>query len=236
MKFALCYCRTFVLGCLPLFALPSFSQNVTVTPASLSFGNQVQGTASASKNVTLKNGQNTAITITSISSSLSDYTQTNNCPVSPSTLGAGKSCTLSVTFNPSALDSRAASLTISDTGKNSPQTVSLSGTGVASVTVSTSSISFGNEVVGVKSAASKVTVTNNQKVALTISKISATLPDYSTTTTCPVGSGTLAAGANCSISVFFTPTVAGTRTDTLTISDNATVSPTVTLTGTGILR
>ncbi len=235
VRFALCYCRTFVLACLPLFALPSFSQNVTVSPTTLSFGNQVQGTASATKNVTLKNGQNTAITITGITSSLSDYTQTNNCPVSSSTLGAGKSCTLSVTFKPTALGSRAAILTISDTGKNSPQTVSLSGTGVASVTVSTSSISFGNEVVGIKSAASKVTVTNNQKVALTISKISATLPDYSTTTTCPVGSGTLAAGANCSISVFFTPTVAGTRNDTLTISDNATISPTVSLTGTGIL-
>ncbi len=233
VKFALRYCRTFVLACLPLFAVPSFSQNVTVSPTTLSFGNQVQGTASASKNVTLKNGQNTAITITSITSSLSDYTQTNTCPVSPSTLGAGKSCTISVTFKPTALGSRAATLTISDTGKNSPQTVSLSGTGVAPVTVSTSSISFGNEVVGVKSSASKVTVTNNQKVALTISKISPSLPDYSTTTTCPVGSGTLAAGANCSVSVFFTPTVAGTRSDTLTISDNATVSPTVSLTGMG---
>src|SRR5262249_6764093 len=210
-------------------------QTVGVTPSSLSFGNQVLGTASAIKSVTLKNGQSTAITITGITSTLSDYTQTNNCPLSPATLAAGKNCTISVTFKPSALGSRTATLTITDTGKSSPQTVGLSGTGVASVTVSTSSISFGNEVVGVKSAASKVTLMNNQSVALTITKIAPTLLDYSITSTCPVNSGTLAAGSSCTISVFFDPTVAGTRNDTLTMSDNASVSPTVSLTGTGIL-
>lgn len=216
-------------------ATVSVAQSVAVSPTSLSFGNQVQGTKSASKNVTLKNGQSTAITITSITSNLPDYTQTNNCPVSPSTLKAGKSCTISVTFSPSALGSRGATLTISDSGTSSSQAVSLSGTGVASVTVSTASLSFGNEVVGVKSAGSKVTLTNNQSVALTITKIAATLADYSTTTTCPVVTGTLAAGKSCTVSVFFDPTVAGVRNDTLTISDNATISPTVSLTGTGTL-
>ena len=208
---------------------------MTVLPASLSFGNQVQNTASAVKKVTLKNGQTKAITLTSITSNLSDYTQTNTCPVSPSTLGAGRSCVISVTFTPSALGSRAATLTVVDTGTSSPQTVSLSGTGVASVTVSPSSISFGNQAIGVKSAASKVTVTNNQSKALTITKISATLSDYTDTTTCPTGSKTLAAKASCSVSVFFDPTVAGARNDTLTVSDNASVSPTVSLSGTGVV-
>jgi hypothetical protein len=234
VRFVLPFCRNWAPACLVLLALQSFSQNVTISPTTLSFGNQAQGSASVAKNVTLKNGQTTAITFTAFSFTLSDYTQTNNCPVSPATLGAGKNCTISVTFKPSALGSRAASLSIADTGKNSPQIVTLSGTGIAPVAVSTSSISFGNEVVGVKSAASKVTLTNNQSVALSITNISTTLPDYSMTTTCLVG-GTLAAGKNCSISVFFDPTVAGLRSDTLTISDNATISPTVTLTGTGIL-
>lgn len=229
------FCGWLRPACFALLTLPSLAQTVTVTPTSLSFGNQVQGTASVSKKVTLKNGQTTAITITSIASSLSDYTQTNNCPVSPAALGAGKNCTISVTFDPSALGSRAATLTITDTGKNGPQTVGLSGTGVASVTVSTSNISFGNQVIGVKSAASKVMLTNNQSVALSITKIATTLPDYSTTTTCPVGTGTLATGKSCAVSVFFDPTVAGVRNDTLTVSDNANISPTVSLTGSGIV-
>ena len=210
-------------------------QAVTVSPTTLSFGNQVQNTPSAVKQVTLKNGQTTAITITSISPSLSDYSQTNNCPVSPATLGAGKSCTVSVTFTPAALGSRAATLTVKDTGKNSSQTVALSGTGIAAVTATPTSISFGNEVIGVKSAASSVTVKNNQTVALTITKISATLSDYTNTTTCPLSPKTLAAGGTCTVQVFFTPTVAGVRNDTLTISDNAAVSPTISLTGTGIV-
>ena len=148
--------------------------------------------------------------------------QTNTCPVPPSTLAAGKSCTISITFTPAALGSRSATLTVKDSGTNSPQTVTLSGTGVAAVTTAPSSLSFGNQVIGVKSAASKITVTNNQTKSLTISKISTSPSDYSYTTTCPVTPKTLAAGSNCSVSVFFDPTVAGTRTGTLTISDNAT--------------
>ena len=217
-------------------SLPAFAQSVTVSPTSLSFGNQVQGVASSVQKVTLKNGQSKAITVTSITPSLSDYKQTNTCPVSPSTLAAGRSCTISVTFTPGALGSRTGTLTVTDTGTNSPQTVSLSGTGIAAVTVSPSSISFGNQVIGAKSAASKVTVTNNQNKTLTITKIATSLStDYTTTTTCPLSPKTLGAGSNCSVSVFFTPTAAGTRSATLTISDNASVSPTVSLSGTGIV-
>ncbi len=216
-------------------ALPLCAQSVTVSPASLSFGNQVQNTASAVQKVTLKNGQSSAITVTSIASSLLDYTETNTCPVSPSTLAAGKSCTISITFTPAALGSRSATLTVKDTGTNSPQAVTLSGTGVAAVTTAPSSLSFGNQVIGVKSAASKITVTNNQTKSLTISKILPSPSDYSYTTTCPLTPKTLAAGSNCSVSVFFDPTVAGTRSGTLTITDNASISPAVSLTGVGIV-
>src|SRR6478672_3043906 len=157
---------TFFTAFTPLF---SSAQTVTVSPTLLSFGNQVQNTASSVQKVTLKNGQTKSITITSITTNLSDYSQTNNCS---SSLASGRTCTISVTFTPKALGSRTATLTVTDTGTNSPQTVSLSGTGIAAVTVSLTNISFGNQAIGVKSAASKVTVTNNQKVALTITKIS----------------------------------------------------------------
>ncbi len=227
--------RAMLVFCAAMLSLPAFSQSVTVSPTSLSFGNQVQGMGTAVKKVTLKNGQTSAITITSISSSLTDYTQTNTCPASPSTLAAGRSCTISVTFTPTALGTRTGTLTVTDTGGSSPQTVSLSGTGIAAVTVSKSSISFGNEVIGVKSGASKVTVMNNQATALTINSIKTALPDYTTTTTCPISPTTLAGHKSCSISVFFDPTIAGSRNDTLTVNDNANVSPTVSLSGTGIV-
>lgn len=213
----------------------AFAQTVTVSPTSLSFGNQVQNTASAVQKITLRNGQTTAVTVTSVTTNLSDYTQTNTCPVSPSTLGAGKSCAISVTFTPSLLGARNATLTVKDTGTNSPQTVSLSGTGIASVTASPTSLSFGNQVIGVKSGASKVTITNNQKVTLSITSVTVSPADYSQTNSCPVPPSTLAKGSSCTVSVFFKPTVAGVRNGTLTINDNAAVSPTVSLTGTGVV-
>lgn len=213
----------------------AIAQSVTVSPATLSFGNQAQGTLSAVQKVTLKNGQSSAVAITSIISNLSDYTQTNDCPMSPATLGANKTCAITVTFTPASLGLRTGTLTVTDTGTNNPQKVSVTGTGDVAVTVSPSSLSFGNQPIGLKSAASELTVTNNQSKTLRIDKISTDLADYTTTSTCPSSSNTLAAGASCTVSVFFTPSVSGTRSGTVTISDNANVSPTASLTGTGIV-
>jgi hypothetical protein len=65
--------------------LPAFSQTVRVSPTNAAFGNQVEGTTSSIHNVVLKNGQSSAITIASITTSLVDYAATNNCPISPGT-------------------------------------------------------------------------------------------------------------------------------------------------------
>jgi uncharacterized protein YjdB len=126
--------RAVLLACFTISAvLPALSQSVTVSPASISFGNQAQGTTSSVHTVTLKNGQKSAITFTSISTNLSDYSETNTCPVSPATLAAGASCTISITFSPSALGARNATLTVLDTGTSSPQLVTLTGTGTSPI-------------------------------------------------------------------------------------------------------
>lgn len=59
--------------------------------------------------------------------------------------------------------------------------------------------------------------------------------DFSVTaTTCPVSPATLASGANCTVTVAFTPTISGPRTGSLTIASNAAGSPTlIPLSGTG---
>ncbi len=131
LPLALLCAGTLLAGCLMAEA-----QSVTVSPTSLSFGNQAEGTTSTAKTVTLKNGLSSAITIASISSSLSDFAPTDHCPVSPATLAAGGTCTISVTFTPSATGSRTGTLTISEVGISKPQTVSLSGTGTAPILVS----------------------------------------------------------------------------------------------------
>ena len=98
------------------------------------------------------------------------------------------------------------------------------------VLLSNVAFSFGNQQVEVRSAPLVETITNNQTVALNISGISAT-GDFSQTNTCQ---SAISPGGTCTIDVYFTPSVTGTRTGTLTITDDAGTSPqSVALSGIG---
>ena len=105
----------------------------SLSPTSLSFGNHQVNTTSAAQTVTLKNSGDAALTIKGIGLSgpnSGDFHQQNTCPSGSSTLAAGASCTISVTFTPTAEGNRSASLTITDNASGSPQSVALGGTGV----------------------------------------------------------------------------------------------------------
>ncbi len=102
-----------------------------VSPTALSFTSQNVGQASAAQTVVLSNTYSTALSITGIATSgaaSGDYQQTNNCGTS---LVPGASCAISVTFTPQAAGARAALIQIIDNAPNSPQVVTLSGTGLA---------------------------------------------------------------------------------------------------------
>ena len=102
--------------------------------------------------------------------------------------------------------------------------------GTASLVLSSSQIAFPDQVEGVASSAKTVTLTNSGTIALSILGVSAT-GDFNASSQC---GSSLAANTSCTISVTFTPTAAGSRTGTLTISDNTAGSPhTVTLSGNG---
>jgi len=106
---------------------------VSLSPTSLSFGNQQVNTSSTVRTVTLTNSGNATLTIHSIALSGpqgGDFRQQNTCPHSSGTLAAGASCTIDVTFTPTAEGGRSASLSITDNASGSPQSVALSGTGV----------------------------------------------------------------------------------------------------------
>jgi hypothetical protein len=207
---------------------------IAVSPSSLTFGNQLVGTTSSALAVKVSNNGASATTVSVAASG--DFAQTNNCPVSPATLAPTASCNVSVTFTPTATGIRNGAITVSDPLPGSPQTVTLTGTGVAPiVTLGGSSISFGNQIVGMSSAVQMVTLTNTGTATLTISSIAITgtnSGDFSQTNTC---GASVAAGANCSISVTFKPTTSGSRAASVTITDNASGSPqSVLLSGTGI--
>jgi hypothetical protein len=110
--------------------------------------------------------------------------------------------------------------------------VALTGTGIVAVALSANSLGFGSQVVQTTSAGKAVTIKNNQSVALNLSNI-VTSGDYAQTNNCVTP---IASGAGCTITVTFTPTVTGTRTGNLTISDNSTSSPQIiSLLGTGLV-
>src|SRR5437660_414005 len=206
------------------------------------FGNQSVGITSTAKAVTLSNPSGTALTITSIGftgTNPGDFGQTNNCPLSPSTLAANGTCTINVTFTPTATGSRSATLTVTDNASNNPQTAGMSGTGVSLPVLSPSPVpDFGNQNVGTTGAAQAVTLSNPTGTALTITSIgfTGTNPgDFGQTNNCPLSPSTLAANGTCTINVTFTPTATGSRSATLTVTDNASNSPqTAGVSGTGV--
>jgi hypothetical protein len=99
------------------------------------------------------------------------------------------------------------------------------------LTFSASSLNFGLLQIGLTSPTQAVTVTNVSAHSVTFTSI-ASSGDYSQTNTCPT---TLTTGQNCTITVTFKPTAAGTRKGTITLRDNCpgSASQTISLTGTG---
>jgi hypothetical protein len=106
---------------------------VTLSPSSLNFGGQAVGTTSAPQSITLTNTGSAPLNVTSISVQ-GDFAQNNTC-ITP--IQAGSNCGISVTFTPTVSGTRSGVVTIADNAVNSPQTVSLSGTGTKATTTTT---------------------------------------------------------------------------------------------------
>src|SRR5262249_21655332 len=98
------------------------------SPASLTFPNRLIGTTSPSMPVTLSNTGTAPLQIATISAA-GDYAQTNNCPISPTGLNAGNSCTINVTFTPSYNAARPGWVNVNLIDPAGIQTVTLTGGG-----------------------------------------------------------------------------------------------------------
>lgn len=210
-----------------------------ISPTSANFGTVYLGlvgvqfislTNSGSSSITISNVQ-----ITAPGNALGDYGNITLCPplitALPARLPAGKSCEIAVgiwattkIFSPTA---STATLTITDSAAGSPHSVPLTTQVInPQATLSSSSLTFQAQKVGTTSAAKSVTLTNTGNTPLTIGTVTISGNFSLAGTTCSNG-GTVAAGANCVINVTFTPAAKGTRTGSVTITDNALISPQV---------
>jgi phosphatidylserine/phosphatidylglycerophosphate/cardiolipin synthase-like enzyme len=212
----------------------------TLSGSAIAFNATTVGTATAAQTITLTNTGNGPLTISSVvlgGVNLDQFTETNNCPAS---LAAAGFCTLSIAFSPTQVGTFSAVVTVTDNSGNvagSTQTISLSGTSNGAIaSLSPTSITFAATTLNTAAGVQTVTLSNTGSAALTGIGISitggATASAFTITgTTCGT---TLAAGASCTISVNFTPTIVGTFLAYLSVADNAPGSPqTVALNGTG---
>src|SRR3989475_586690 len=175
---------------------------VTLAPTNLAFGTQRLSTTSPAQTVTLTNSGTATLSITSIALAglnpgdfaiAAGTTCTNGA-----TVVAGASCLLNLTFTPTAASARTATVTITDDAPGSPQSVSLTGTGVTppTATLSATSSAFGNQRVGTTSAAQNLTLTNNGGTPLNLTSITITGAQaadfaFAAGNTCPTGAGSV---------------------------------------------
>jgi hypothetical protein len=210
---------------------PEFS----LSPTSIAFGTQPLRVDSAVQAVTLSSTGGSALSISSITltgSNPGQFSQSNNCSATQPT---GSTCTISVKFRPTSTGSKRAFVTVVATDGAGTKQVELTGTGARSaLSVSPTSLAFGNQARGTVSAPRVVTVTNTGTVFLPIVSITivgSNSKQFRQTNDCPAQ---VAVGGTCTVSVTFNPRSTGNKFASLRITPGGGASEkSVALTGTG---
>jgi Ca2+-binding RTX toxin-like protein len=216
-----------------------------IAPATLTFATRATATTSVAQTVTLSNTGNKVLTIASIGfvgTNPGDYARSGgSCGA---TLNAGATCTIAVTFTPTAVAARTATLRVTDDSGNtvgSTQNVTLTGTGRApapGIAATPSPVAFGNNslLLGGAGVTRAITVTSNGELPVAIGAVTITGTNpgnftFTGTNTC--ANTTRAVNATCTITVRFrASTPLGAKTATLNIASNALGAPTtIPLTG-----
>ena len=144
------------------------------------------------------------------------------------TLAAGASCTLTIAFAPTVAGTASASFVATDNAAGTNQSAGLTGTGAspATFTFSPTSVTFPSTNLNATSASQVLTITNMSSSTATVSsyQFSGTNASefYLASKTCGTS---LAAGASCTLTIGFKPTVAGSASANLVATDSAAGSP-----------
>ncbi|MGA8794975.1 choice-of-anchor D domain-containing protein, partial [Candidatus Binatus sp.] len=229
-----------LLGTIAALPASAAAAGLKVTPTSLAFGNLVfgvTGATSVAHTVTISDPA-AGLPISSLSIQLTGA-NSGDFQISDNTCGAtlskGSNCTLKVTFTPTALGARSATLAVSDDANLNACWAALSGTGIAGkLTIRPLTSSFGKVLVGATSAAKMTTVENPTAATFQIASVVASGEFTIASDTC--SGDELPPGASCAVKAVFNPTQTGALSGNLIITDDAANSPqSVTLEGSGIL-
>jgi hypothetical protein len=209
----------------------------TTSPAP--FSNVLLGSSSADQTITVTNeGQQTSGVVSAVlgGTDASDFTiDANTCTTA---LYDGQSCSVKFHFNPSAVGSRSATLTVSGTPGGS-QTLDLQGTGVNELMINPTSYAFPNQPADTTSAATIFTLTNYGTTPMNdFGLVASDTTDFPITADTCVNA-TVAPGAACRISVAFNADALGQHSSSMTASltdgSDAVQSVTFQVTGTSVV-
>ena len=212
----------------PLWTAGATLTTATASPAALVFPSQIFATQSSAQTVVATNTGSVALTVASIAVS-GDFGETDNCV--NATVAGGASCSIQVTFTPTATGDRTGQMTIYANVYGGQLEVALSGTGAAAgaVSLTPAAISFDAApgltsvsppvAVGTTSGLFQVEAGNSGTTAVSITSISITGPFAIATNSC--GTSSLAAQTDCQMQLTFTPTQEGAAAGTLTLVDGA---------------
>ncbi len=186
--------------------------------------------------LTLNNCGTSSLNVSSVQASSSLYTVPTNLNGCVNPVAAGASCTLSVTFTPTMAGNFPAQLIIQSNTPIPQTTVPLFGSAVITdVSAEPSTLTFASTLVGQTSPSQSVIVTNTGTTVFSVNVAQTVItPNYAFTQT---GCGQpLQPEQNCTFSISFTPTIAGSIAGSLTIatSDVSTPHVVVVFFGTGI--
>ncbi len=208
---------------------------LTLSVPALNFGTVDVGSSDA-LTLTVTNMVSTPVTLTSTTASGDYAVSGGTCPASGGSLAGGSSCTVQVTFTPTATGTRSGTLGLATGATQLPLTASLTGVGVqGTLQVTPGALSFGATAVNAQ-ASLTLTLLNSGSAAVTgiANALSgADAGDFAVTAPCNVT--TLAPNQGCTETVTFVPQAAGVRAAELTVSSSDPSGPAViALSGTGV--
>lgn len=200
---------------------------VVLTPQSLTFAATVVGQTAAAQIITIANTGTTMTTLTAIAASGDFHIAANTCGA---TLATTTSCSVSVSFTPTAAGARGGALTV--TGDLGTQVATLAGTGTsgATDTLAPLALSFAGQQIGTTSVSQQVTLANTGDTALSLVSALISSGPFIAVSAC----GTVVpAHTTCAINISFVPTATGAASGVLTVTDQFRFQ-TVALNGSGL--
>ncbi len=218
------------VGAYELVGGPQAPGSLAENPSSLNFGT-VMVAATSTQSVTVSNSGSASVTISQMNVTGAGFSASGlNLPAS---LAPGQSTSFTVTFAPQTAGSVSGSVALISNAANATSSVQLTGTGAnpaGALSASPASVNFGSVAVG-SSATQNVTVTAGT-ASVTISQASASGSGFSVSgLTLPA---TLAAGQSATFQVNFAPATSGSVTGSVSLTSNASNSPTtIAVSGTG---